>query len=187
MAKYTNEGVYEAEVIDHAFTETKNGNPMIEMECKIHSKILGFGSGSEERVPPESSQYNVNVRIVFATENQRAFNLARLRYAGWTGKSFEDFDMVGQMILIVNQHANGEGKNAGKVYDNFELVSPPREHKELESKPGVKRKLNALLSKELRETASAAPAGRPAATQKNSDPVPDRSDAPAAGDDETPF
>jgi hypothetical protein len=190
MAKYQDKAAYEAEVIDHAFNETKNGNPMIEMECKVHRKILGYGTGHAEYVPAESNQYPVTVRVVFATEKQRAFNIRKLRYAGWEGKNFEDFDMVGQKIIIINEHQAGEGKNAGKTYDNFDLVPPPVEHKELESKPGIKKKLNALLSKELRETASAdsaPPKPRQDAPPKASEPEPDESTPGRYEDDTVPF
>jgi hypothetical protein len=129
--------------------------------------------------------------VVFATEKQRAFNVRKLRFAGWQGKSFEDFDMVGMRILLTNSHQEAtEGKNAGKIYDNFDLVVPPTERKELESKPGIKRKLNALLSKELRESFEASPAV-PERRQNAAAVAPPKQEAEDISsdgcDDETPF
>lgn len=182
MSKYENGGHYLLEVQNHAFGETKNGNPKIDFECRVIHKVREFGTSNEAVVPAEPSNYAVNFSLVFANEKQREFNVKKLRYAGWSGTSFDDFDMIGHRFVGVNTHAEGTGTNAGKHYDNFDLVLPPLENRELENKPGVKKKLNALLSKELKanppeaKTESAKPAREP-------QPAPQ----PPQGDDDAPF
>lgn len=184
MSKYEDGGHYELEVADHAFGETKNGHPKIDFDCKVIRKIIGYGTGNETIAPAESSAYNVNLSLVFATEKQREFNLKKLRFAGWNGTSFDDFDMIGDKFIGVNTHAQGTGANASKVYDNFDLALPPLEHEKLESKPGMKKKLNALLSKELKAN---QPAAKTVYTEAPKKPDAPPADEPKQGDDETPF
>jgi hypothetical protein len=163
MAKYEDGGHYEIEIVNHAFGETVNGNPKIEFSCKVINKIREYGTPNQATVPAESSQYSVNINTVFATEKQRAFNVKKLRHAGWNGVSFDDFDMIGIRCIAVNTVQPGTGANSGKEYDNFDFAMAPLENRELESKPGMKKKLNALLSKELRDNppTATAPVSKP--------------------------
>ena len=197
MAKYEHEGFYELEIVDHAFGESKGGHPKIDFECKVIQKIHSYNTPEQHFIPAESSQYNTQLSMVFATDSQREMNVKKLRFAGWDGTSFDDFDMTGSRIIGQNKHVPGEGKHAGKVFDNFDFVLPPRERTELENKPGMKKKLNALLSKQLKENppSGAAPKRQ---EQKPADNEPDPADeslhadsamaeSRANADDETPF
>ena len=186
-ATYENDGIYELRIREHAFGETTNGNPKIDFECDVIAKIQGWGgSDGGTKVPAESSSYPVTFSLVFATESQREYNLKKLRFAGWDGSNFDDFEMIGTHIICKNE--NREHK--GKTYYGFDLVLPPLEHKELESKPGIKKKLNALLSKELK---ASQPAVKMEKTATRSGEVIDKpidkdEDLnPVADDDETPF
>jgi hypothetical protein len=186
MAKYQDGGHYEVEIVNHAFGETSNGNPKVEFSCKVINKVLDYGTPHQAVVPAESNPYAVNVNTVFATEKQRAFNVKKLRHAGWNGASFDDFDMIGIRCICLNTVQSGTGANAGKEYDNFDFAMPPLEGKELESKPGMKKKLNALLSKELRDNPPTvtAPVSKPQTVTVS---VPFVDPGNFTGDDADPF
>ena len=187
MAKYENGGVYDLEIEAQAFNETTNGHARIELECRVVRKVIGSGTNEVHFAPPEQSQYSVRVGVVFASEKQREMNLRKLRFAGWEGDSFDDFDMVGRSIRCVCEHQNGSGANSGKVYDNFDLMLPPREHQELDNKPSVKKKLNALLGKALKESGFSSGVNsssqKPQTHQRNPEAPPSR----MVDDDGTPF
>jgi hypothetical protein len=186
MARYEPGAVYELEVIEQAFNETANGNPRIELECGVKYKVRAHGTPEVHLAPPEASQYSVRVGLVFATEKQREMNLKKLRFAGWEGDSFDTFDMVGRTIRCVCEHVQGTGKNSGKVYDNFDLLMPPMENQDMDNKPVIRKKLNALLGKSLKETGF--PSGgqstsqRPPASHTTTQPPSRMQD-----DDGTPF
>jgi hypothetical protein len=187
MSRYENGAYYDLEIVDHAFTETSTGKAQIEFDCKVLRKVKAHGTPEVHFVPAEQSQYTVRVRIVFGSEKQRELNLKKLRFAGWEGSSFDDFDMVGKVIRCACEHSSGTGSNSGKVYDNFDLLLPPREGSgELEDKADVKKKLNALLGKALKETAAPATFSRPGQSFGQTPPA-SHSGRPVSNDDDTPI
>ena len=188
MARFENNGHYELQIINHAFNETSNGNPKIDFECRAVRKIIGFGTPNEHRVEPEQSPYTIIMTMVFGSEKQREINIKKLRYAGWNGVDFDDFNMVDEIVVACNKH-NPSTKGDGKVYDQFDMVLPALAGRELEDKPSMKKKMNSLLAKELRANApesSGRPAGASKATTGTTAP---NSNARAAAqhDEATPF
>lgn len=154
MAQFTHEAHYECEVLESGIQESTNKNPMIVLNVRPLFRLTNYGTPDEKRHPPEAISER-SVRIVFGSDKQRELNLKKLRAAGWDGTDFDGFDMSGMIIVCVNRHADG---NNGKVYDNFDLPLPGFEAKEIDrSKQGtMSKKLNALLSNDLR-TEKAAP------------------------------
>lgn len=168
MSKFENGGVYSIRITGQGFDTTANGNPQIIMMGDVASKIFNYGSSDASNQHPESVD-NVRISLVFASDKQREVNIKKLRYAGWTGDNFEDFDMTGELVIARNEHREYNGK----VYDNFDLVLPGMH---VEDKPSVRKQMTAQMNKLLRlhpatpkpaaaETAPSASPASPAATQ----------------------
>lgn len=195
MSTFENNAHYQVEILDHSFDETPNGNPRLNFKVKILKKIKDFGSDAPHFSPAEMN-VDRNLSLVFATEGQREWGVKKLRFAGWRGSDFADFDMIGKEVIVLNTHQQGEGKNAGKVYDNFDLALPPMASKDIgDEKKGARKKMNALLGKLLKENPAPADDEAPEKPAKASGKA-KADDSPAkepdgassdAGGDEVPF
>lgn len=170
MSKFENGGVYSIRITGQGFDTTANGNPQIILVGDVASKIHNYGSNEASSHHPESVD-SVRISLVFASDKQREVNIKKLRFAGWTGDNFEDFDMTGNLVLARNEHREYNGK----VYDNFDLILPGMH---VEDKPSVRKQMTAQMNKLLRlhpattkpaaaETAPSLSPASPAAAQQD--------------------
>lgn len=175
------EGVYAAQIMQVAFAESSNGNPMIQFRVKIIGQIDVGGN-----VVAGRDQYDRTVRLTL-TEKSGEMCIKKLRWAGWAGTDFKSVSsMVNSMCRFVCDHDTiKNGDRAGELTESWDFELPPLESKELENDPAVEKKLNTLFGKTLK---GIAPKDTAAIPENKRQPEPEPAAAGVAPlDDETPF
>lgn len=175
MSVFYDEGYYVCRVTQQGQGESKAGNPMIMVGVEPTHIITRGPDGSEELCAVTKS-YERTVRLVIASDEQKEYALLKLRYAGFVGDSFSKLNLVGSDVRCECEHNDGTGENAGKTFENWDLMLPPRERTELIPIDGAAaRKLDALFGRRLKEGASrdlVAQAVSGEESQVNDDDVP---------------
>lgn len=148
-------GRYACTVSEQAFTETKNGDPMITFkvypEFAIQRVVNAAGVFEEQRHQLASSRPRT-IRLAITSEKQQEFVLKKLRYAGFTGDSFATMNLEGAEVFCECKHERRA--DTGEMTEAWDLALPPG--KPLESKPGVASRLDDLFGRKLKDTATAS-------------------------------
>lgn len=175
MSVFYEEGYYVCRVTQQGHGESRNGNPMILIGVDPTHRICNGPDGSEE-LENVTKTYERTVRLVVANDEQRDYAMLKLRYAGFAGDSFSKLNLVGSDVRCECKHNEGTGENAGKTFENWDLMLPPRERTELIPIDGAAaRKLDALFDRRLKDGATkdtVATAARGEESQELSDDVP---------------
>ena len=110
---YYEPGLHLARVSKQGWTDSKSGKPMIVFEVTILAKISYDPEGTECFNELQPSEYDQIVRIVVDNANPEGMDYAmkKLRYAGFTGKSFIDLDLEGKEVRVKNTPHDHNGKN----------------------------------------------------------------------------
>lgn len=180
MAPYYAPGKYRCTVLEQGWAESTNGNDMLVFKVRVEAYIIeGYGESGElvHQEQMVENAYTRTLRITF-TNDSIEMALKKLRYAGFSGASFDELNLVGSRIIAVSQEPRVRD---GKTYEQWDLALPPMDSgPPLQSKPGVARKLNALFGKQLKASGSGSPTQRPATAAVGAGSA-------GSGDDDIPF
>lgn len=174
MSVFYDEGFYVCRVTQQGHGESKAGNPMITIGVEP-THVISKGPDGAEELCPVTQAYERTVRLVIANDEQKEYALLKLRYAGFVGDSFSKLNLVGEDVRCECKHQDGTGDHAGKTFENWDLMLPPRERTELIPIDGAAaRKLDALFGRRLKEGAkdAVANAARGEESQESFDDVP---------------
>ena len=172
MSPYYKPGTYRVRIIEQAFGETKNGNPMITFRIQPRGVVYNFGL-DDEHLEPITDPFDRHMRLVVSdNEKQKEFAIKKLRFAGFKGNRFENLQLEGKEVYATC----AEGHYEGKETEEWELALPPLERDPLEHDPTVAKRLNALFGKTLTSSAS-----------EEQEASEDYTQAPVDGDDNIPF
>lgn len=167
------EGIYSGQVESCDFTETKTGKPMIVLTVMVHQ--VQTTEGFESIAPVTRT-----VRLVCdpSSEKQIDFVTRKLRHAGWDGNRFEELQawFPGEWVEMEQKGDTYEGR----VVESWDLCLP---RLEVENKPEVAKKLNAIFGKKLKAT---KPVKRPT-SPGGEERVQAASPVSDDDDDDTPF
>lgn len=166
MPPYYDQGLYFVTGVEQAWTESSNHNDMFVLKVLVNGHAVPIAGADGEityELQPVGANYTRTIRVTLVANNIE-MAMKKLRYAGFTGTSFDDLNLVGRQFLAVSQPPQFKD---GKSYEQWDLPLPPLADSgpPLESKPGITRKLNALFGKQLKEggESAAAPRAAPAA------------------------
>lgn len=159
MPPFYGQGLYFVTAVDQAWTESKNHNDMLVLKVRVDGEaILRTGADGEPvyDLGHVARNYDRTIRVTL-TADSIEMAMKKLRYAGFTGSSFDELNLVGKQFIAVSKEPQSKD---GKTYEQWDLALPPLSGggPPLESKPGVTRKLNALFARQLKEGAGSASA-----------------------------
>lgn len=185
-------GEYVVRITEQGWTKTKAKElPMLVFQCLPVRYVVKDEEGNEqfEEVYADANFPERTMYVVVDSENDKGMDYAlkKLRYAGFTGDSFADLNLVGMECRAVCEHGEYEGKPS----ENWGLALPPLERTSKPIDNAVARRLDALFGKRLKDMA-VAPAAKPEASRSpepQSQPqqtVPDDAGEPPF-DDDVPF
>lgn len=163
-------GRYNLTVIDQAWMESRNGSDMLALKTRVESQVVEEYQDGElvHREALVSQNYPRTIYIVFS-QNNAEYAIAKLRHAGFTGRTFDELNLVGNKVIGVCT----EGTYKNEPSEQWDLALPPRDGgPSLESKPGVTRKLNAMFGKLLNDGVSTPKPATGAAAPNSNDPIP---------------
>lgn len=181
MAAHYAEGVYAAQILQVAFAESSNNNPMIQFKVKVIGTVDAAGE-----MLPIAKQYDRTVRLTM-TDKSHEMCIKKLRWAGWNGTDFKTLNtIVNSACRFVCSHRVIEtGDRAGEMAEDWDFELPPLESKPLENDPSIEKRMNALFGKVLKNTLpQEAPVSPNAITPEAPEAAPVGGPPP---DDEVPF
>jgi len=151
-------GRYRCLVTDQAFMKSTTDKPMIVWKVRPESLLTErIGNDGEPYTDeePTAQQYERTVRLVINEDDQQSIDFAilKLRFAGFTGTSFDELDLKGCDVFCDCSH--GTYKNQPK--EDWNLALPKRASKPLEHDGSLTRKLNAIFGRKLTEGATETP------------------------------
>lgn len=185
-------GEYVVRITEQGWTKTKAKElPMLVFQCLPVRYVVKDEEGNEqfEEVYADANFPERTLRVVIDSENDKGMDYAmkKLRYAGFTGDSFTDLNLVGIECRATCEHGQYDGKDT----ENWELCLPPLERTSKPIDNAVARRLDALFGKRLKDGA-VTPAAKPEPSRSpepQSQPqqtVPDDAGEPPF-DDDVPF
>lgn len=153
MAMHYQPGGYFATVVDQAWQDTRNGDPMLVLRVKPTSEIGIDESGGECRYALQVVDYERTVRIPFVQSSAKSMEmgLQKLRFGcGWDGGDFNELDLQGSEIRV----RCAQGEYQGQPKEDWDIQLPAYSSEPLKSTSSdAPRKLNALFGRKLKEEA----------------------------------
>lgn len=160
-------GIYVCRVTQQGFGEAKSsGNPMILIAVEPTHQVRNDPDGAEY-LDAVGQSYERTLRLVIANDDQKEYAMLKLRHAGFVGDSFAQLNLVDSDVRCKCEHKEGTGDHAGKTFEQWDLLLPPRDRVALQPlDKGAARKLDALFGKRLKEGAK-KPAAAAVASQSD--------------------
>lgn len=182
MGVHYGKGKYNCTGVEAALQESSKGQPMLALKFTVDSECQKDGS----ETPCEGYERRLWLVVDEADEEGMDKAVRKMRQIGFQGIKMEDFPkwFVGKEFYAncwIGTNKKQGTKYFGQEQENWDVWTPKAESKPLENKTEVAKKMNAILGKKLKETATAAPAEPPKVEAKV------EGDSSGIPDDEVPF
>lgn len=151
MAPFYEPGKYRVLVLEQAWDKAQSGADQLVLKFRVNAKIEDDGSG-ETYEAVLSHNYERRIFLTF-TENSIDYIVKKLRYAGFTGSSFEELSLAGAELVAECKHEARDNQQREKWDLPWAMASAP-----LKSDSSIARKVNTLFGRALKSGASAGAA-----------------------------
>ena len=177
---FYDEGRYTCRVVAQGIKPASTGKLMVVLTVQPQARLVRGPEGEEPDYCTQNYDRDIRLVVNEESEKQQEMMLKKLRYAGFTGTSFKELNLVGADVECEVKHREGTGEYAGKTFEDWDLCLPPMDRKPLEPlDTSTARKLDALFGKKLKDA--------PVAAQRETVPPSDEWSPPPPADEEVPF
>lgn len=151
MAPFYEPGKYRVLVLEQAWDKAKSGAEQLVFKIRVNAKIEDANDGTGETFDAAlAHNYERRIFLTF-TENSIDYIVKKLRYAGFSGASFEELNLTGSELVAECQHDTRDGKTGEKWDLPWASASAP-----LKTDANIARKVNTLFGRALKGTGGAA-------------------------------
>lgn len=184
MAVYYSPGRYSCRIKQQGIEKSKKGKDMLVFVFRPEAVIGRDEEGNDTLDGSIFAEHDRTARLVIDPANEAGmdYTMKKLRFAGFTGITFSELNLVDKLVILKCEPSEYNGKET----ESWEFPLPElgeREVKALDSKEA--RRLDALFGKKLKEGAKPAPTKKPPTDDTASIAASGGADVPE--EDEVPF